>query len=188
MEPMGRRLFITVYRLLSTLVLRANSVPKLSIGFVITLALAAISTSATAVAEGLYLAPDQATSTAFYQQFRQTSSNRANNGSKSLLEQVMPKRVLLEPLVDTHDQEDDLAFNYLWLQQHQQGYSRREGGAAAGKLLRMGIKSLYKSYSGSGTINTNNHDDSDFKSKAADVDYRLRLSSDKVKLKVEYEF
>ncbi len=139
-------------------------------------------------ADKLYLSPSQATTTAFYQQFRQNSASKSSNHSKSLLEQVMPNRVLLEPLVDSHEHEDDLAFNYLWLQQHQQGYSHRDGGAAAGKLLRMGIKSLYKSYSGSSSINTNSNDESDFNSNVSQVDYRLRLSGDKVKLGIEYEF
>lgn len=81
--------------------------------------------------------------------------------------------------------EKDLTFNYLWMQQYQQGYRRIEGGAAIGKLLRIGAKSLYRSYSGSGSISTS---DDNFSDSVYDLDYNLRLSGDKVKLGIEYAF
>ncbi|WP_339339317.1 hypothetical protein [uncultured Oceanicoccus sp.] len=136
-------------------------------------------------ADKLYLSPNDTVAVTFYRQLRANSAYKTDNGNKSLLARIMPDQVFLEPLTN-QKQADDLAFNYLWLQQQQQGYSQKNGGAAAGKLLRMGIKSLYKSYSGSSSINIG--DESDFVSSIHNVDYRLRLSSDKIKLGIEYEF
>lgn len=80
-----------------------------------------------------------------------------------------------------------LEFNYLWMRQNQDHYRYSDGGAAIGRLFRMGVKTWYKNYrnsnknvglpneNGGGSINTN-------------IDYRLRLSSDRVKLALEYEF
>ena len=159
---------------------------SLPLSLVITLLLTLTVFSPLSNAEKLYLSPDQTAAAPFYRQLRANTAGKTDNSNKSLLEQIMPDQVFLEPLIGTQKQADDLAFNYLWLQQQQQDYSRRDGGAAAGKLLRMGIKSLYKNYSGNNTINTS--DESDFDSSLYQFDYRLRLSGDKVKLGIEYEF
>jgi hypothetical protein len=81
--------------------------------------------------------------------------------------------------------DNDLAFNYLWMQQNQQNYRQKAGGAAFGILVRRGLKSLYKTHGGSGLEAIN---DDDFRSDYSDLDYRLRLSSDKIKLGIEYQF
>jgi hypothetical protein len=83
-------------------------------------------------------------------------------------------------------QDRDLAFNYLWMQQYQPGYQQREGGAAVGKLLRMGVNSMYKSYTGRNLNNSNPN--ADIGSTYSNVDYRVRLSGNKVKLGFKYEF
>ena len=124
--------------------------------------------------------------TPFYQQFRKKSDDRYRVTSDDLLDQVMPFNGIYEEAIASPEHGDDLAFNYLWLQQHQQGYSQRHGGAAVGKILRMTFKSWYKSYYG-GSITSPGVED-DFSSKMSDIDYRLRLSDDRVRLGVEYEF
>ena len=164
----------------------AQPVINLSAVLALTLLLVIASFSPVLYADKITLSADQIPPPSFYQQLRLNTASETGNSNKTLLEQVMPNRVFLEPLVASDEQADDLAFNYLWLQQHQEGYSRREGGSAAGKLLRMGIKSLYKNYSGNSSINTTS--ESDFNSSLFEVDYRLRLSGDKVKFGVEYVF
>jgi hypothetical protein len=127
-------------------------------------------------------------STPFYQQLRMGNSRLSQNiEERSLLDHVMPELAQLNDIIASPDHEDDLAFNYLWLQSHQDGYSYRDGGSAAGKLLRMGVKALYKTHYGSSSSASPSSEE-DFKSNLSDIDYRVRLSGDKVKLGIEYEF
>ena len=85
--------------------------------------------------------------------------------------------------------EDDphLQFNYLWMRQNQDHYRYSDGGAAIGRLFRMGVKTWYKSYRDSNK-NSSLPNENGGGSISRDVDYRLRLSSDKVKVAFEYEF
>lgn len=83
--------------------------------------------------------------------------------------------------------DPDLAFNYLWMQQYQSEYRHREGGAAAGKLLRMGIKTMLEVYTG----HISTHDnliENNVTGTLSNMGYRVRLSSDNIKLRLEYEF
>lgn len=105
----------------------------------------------------------------------------------ALLLQVMPHQRLSDSLVARPEHKDDLAFNYLWLQQHRADYDYSDGGKAAGKVLRMGLKVLYHSYYGhSNRPNALSNDA--FSTAVSNIDYRLRISSDRVKLGVKYEF
>lgn len=87
--------------------------------------------------------------------------------------------------VITHDQ--DLQFHRLWIQQHQDNYRSSSGGAAVGQILRMGIKSWYKSYVDSHTsTQPANADNTGLF--FTELNYRLRFSSKRVKLGIDYEF
>lgn len=94
------------------------------------------------------------------------------------------------------ENDDDLLFNYLWLEQHQQHYKYRTNGGAAKRLLRRSVESLYKAdikYHGNSEKSTRdlhkkelNHGVKDFF--ANDLSYRLRLRTSIIKVGVEYEF
>jgi hypothetical protein len=85
-------------------------------------------------------------------------------------------------------QEDaHLLFNTLWLQESQQYYDYDEGGAAVGKLFRIGLKTWYRSYR-SANRQSNLPDENGSGAVSNDIDYRVRLSSDRVKLQFNYEF
>lgn len=125
--------------------------------------------------------------TDFYQLLHSNSQPLNRYRNQSLLDQVMPEQRYLSKPVAHPEHEDDLAFNYLWLQQHQDDYSHADGGAAAGKMFRMGIKALYRSYYGT-QATANGVAEEDFTAAISRFDYRLRLSGDRVKLGVKYEF
>ncbi len=123
--------------------------------------------------------------THFHQQLlRLPKSNKASENN-SLLQQVTASNVVFDATPIDRQVDDDLAFNYLWMQQYQQDYRHKKGSAAMGKLLRMGVKSIYNTYTGrQSNINSND----DLNHSFSNMDYRLRLSGDKVKLGVEYAF
>jgi hypothetical protein len=90
------------------------------------------------------------------------------------------------------EDDPDLQFNVLWLDQYQDGYKTRDGGSALGYMLREYLKSAYKSYrernaqrlsalpdeKGNGSI-------TGFE---GEMHYRLRWSDDEVKVGVEYNY
>ena len=78
-------------------------------------------------------------------------------------------------------------FNYLWMQQYQPGYESREGTAALGKMLRIGIKTFYRNYRKSDVIRPGEGDD-DIASSYAGVDYKLRLNEERISLRIGYDF
>lgn len=80
-----------------------------------------------------------------------------------------------------------LEFNYLWMRQNQDNYRYSDGSAAIGKLLRMRMKTWYKSYRASNK-NIGLPNENGGGSIGYDVDYRVRLSSNRIKLALEYEF
>ena len=123
----------------------------------------------------------------FYAQLRNTTSSHPIQNN-DLLSTVAPRHLAIEGLMPASAaQDDDLAFNYLWMQQYQEGYDSRNGGAAVGKILRMGAKALYRNYYGNGSAATMNTGD-DFTSHMSNLDYHLRLSGDKINLGVAFEF
>jgi hypothetical protein len=91
--------------------------------------------------------------------------------------------------------EDDpnLRFNLLWMQQFQPGYRAREGGAAIGELFRGYIKSAYKSYRerNAESFSALPDENGSIKVRSSyrnEIDYRLNLNDGDVKLKVKYSF
>ena len=86
-----------------------------------------------------------------------------------------------------YEEDPHLQFNTLWLQEGQQHYDYDEGGAAIGKLFRMGVKTWYRSYR-SANRESKLPDENGSGAVSNDVDYRVRLSSDKVKFQLNYEF
>ncbi|MEE8059306.1 MAG: hypothetical protein V3T17_15940 [Pseudomonadales bacterium] len=126
-------------------------------------------------------------SSPFYKQLQRSGKDHYRPAQNSLLQQVMAPNLIFNASPTDPTQDNELAFNYLWMQQYQEGYGYKGGGAAMGKLLRMGVKNFYKSYTGSNAITGIGADD-DIASRFSDLDYRLRLSSDRVKLGIEYEF
>ena len=125
------------------------------------------------------------TLTPFYHQLRSSNDSQYQPSINGLLQRVMSSNPMFNAAPMDPDLDNELAFNYLWMQQQQQDYKHKDGGAAIGKLLRMSIKGLYKSYSGSTSIS---HGDEDVSRRISAIDYRLRVSGDKVKLAMEYEF
>lgn len=89
------------------------------------------------------------------------------------------------------EDDPDLRFNILWMDQYQPGYRSRKGGAAFGQIVRGYAKALYKSYrsnraggdsflpSAEGTGKVGN---------LTDTDYDLRLSDDEVKIGIKYSY
>jgi hypothetical protein len=90
--------------------------------------------------------------------------------------------------------EDDtnLRFNLMWMQQFQPGYKARHGGSAFGQIFRSYVKTAYKSYrernaqamsalpDENGSVRTSSF--------TRDVDYNFKLTDDEVRLKVEYTY
>lgn len=123
----------------------------------------------------------------FYTQLQNSYRLSDRSRELSLLQRVIPAQINFDTSPINAEEDDDLAFNYLWMQQHQQGYKHKNGGAAFGKLLRMGVKQWYQSYRGNSSAGGNVTDE-DITSTLSKMDYRLKVSGDKVKLGVEYEF
>jgi hypothetical protein len=89
------------------------------------------------------------------------------------------------------EDDPDLRFNVMWMDQYQPGYKTRKGGAVFGHMLRAYAKGLYQSY------RSNKHSDMGFLPSAdgsgsvgnlTDTDYDLRISDDEVKIGVKYTY
>ena len=85
------------------------------------------------------------------------------------------------------ENDPHLEFNYLWMRQSQNHYRYSDGGAAVGRLFRMGMKTWYKNYRNNNK-NVDLPNENGGGSFGSDIDYRLRVSSNRVKLALEYEF
>ncbi len=85
-------------------------------------------------------------------------------------------------------QDNNAEFNALWLKQYQPGNKTRVGGAALGKLFRMGFREVYKGFRNKGHISQKLPDENGRGSVASGTKYRVRLSSDTLKFRVEYKF
>ncbi len=120
--------------------------------------------------------------TPFYYQLHQFKSGNIQADQSSLLNKISLDTNTFNAIPMTRNQEDDLAFNYLWMQQYQQDYEYKDGGAAIGKLLRMGLKSMYR------RNNASLSSENDFSSSYSSFDYHLRLSGNKFKIGLEYDF
>ena len=122
----------------------------------------------------------------FYQQLRQSGDQRGYRERQSWFNQMASRYPDFDNLLISPQHEDDFVYNYLWMQQHQQGYRHRDGTDGVNKLFRMGVKALYKSYYGNNRIRLNSDDD--ISSSFSDVEYKLGLSTDRVRLGLEYDF
>ncbi|MDY0071216.1 MAG: hypothetical protein RBR77_01035 [Thauera sp.] len=89
------------------------------------------------------------------------------------------------------EDDPDLQFNVMWMDQYQPGYKSRNGGAAFGMLLRNYARSLLDSYQnnqgGSGSLPGNTGDETSV-GFGAETSYELRLKSDEVRVGVSYSF
>lgn len=89
--------------------------------------------------------------------------------------------------------EDDpnLRFNLLWLEQFRPGYKSAQGGSAVGNIVRSYLKTAYKAYRDRGGPSSMLPDENgsfarpDF---SGGMDYNLRVDDDEVRMKVEYSF
>lgn len=124
--------------------------------------------------------------TAFYLQYHRSAQPFDTRPSPDALQSMRLDGIRHATVYPHRHQRDDFDFNYLWLQQYQEGYDHRSGGAALGKILRMSIESLYRDYHGNST--RVDHGDDDFASRYQEFDYKLRLSDDRIKFGIEYEF
>lgn len=89
------------------------------------------------------------------------------------------------------EDDPDLQFNVLWMEQFQPGYKSRRGGSAFGQILRGYLKSAYKSYRErhqSFTLLPDENGSVKVRSFSNEVDYRLNWNGDDVKLGVRYSF
>lgn len=121
------------------------------------------------------------TDKAFYQQLLVNEDN--NKNSSHSIAQHRLQTFIAEFPADT----ETVDFNQLWIQQHQPDYRYKDGGAALGRLLRMGAKAFYRNRYGGNNIALANAEE-DFNGSQANVEYRLRVSGNEMQLKIEYDF
>jgi hypothetical protein len=122
----------------------------------------------------------------FYQQLRQSRDQQGYQERKSMFKQMASRYPDFDNLLIGPQHQDDLVYNYLWMQQHQQGYRHRDGSDGANKLLRMGGKAVYKAFYGSSNIKLDSDDD--ISSSFSDIEYKLGVSTDRVRFRLEYDF
>jgi hypothetical protein len=123
----------------------------------------------------------------FYQQLQKSDMTQYRPVYNNLLLRVTNEYSIVVNTRPDLLADQDLAFNYLWMLRYQTENPYKEGGAAAGKLIRMGVKALYKIYIGDITYSDKLKDD-EIGGALSTMDYRLRVSSDKVKFGLKYEF
>ncbi len=122
--------------------------------------------------------------------YSQLHKSRAvpESSTESLLDKVFPEAQFREGILASPEHEDDLAFNYLWLQQHRDDYQHHDGGRALGKILRLGVKAFYNARYGDGSGNIDSADSDSFSKRFTNMDYRLRLNGDNLRIGIEYSF
>lgn len=90
------------------------------------------------------------------------------------------------------DDDPNLRFNLMWMQQFQPGYKARHGGSAFGAIFRSYVKTAYKSYRdrNAQTMSALPDENGSVKSESftRDIDYNLKLTDDEVRFKVEYSY
>lgn len=91
--------------------------------------------------------------------------------------------------------EDDpnLRFNLLWMEQFRPGYQARSGGSAMGEIFRSYVKTAYKAYRARNAQSTNALPDENgsLRSKSnysGEMDYNVKMTSDEVRLKIQYNY
>lgn len=91
------------------------------------------------------------------------------------------------------EDDADLRFNLMWMQQFQPGYKARHGGSAFGEIFRSYVKNAYKAYRNSNAqsmaaMPDENGSGSVGNAFARDVDYNLKVTDSEVRFKVEYSY
>jgi hypothetical protein len=90
------------------------------------------------------------------------------------------------------EDDPDLRFNLLWMQQFQPGYKTRNGGAAFGEIARSYLRSAYKSYRDrhAQTLSAFPDENGTMKAHAIsnDLDYHLNWNGGDFKLGIKYSF
>lgn len=89
------------------------------------------------------------------------------------------------------EDDPDLRFNLLWMQQYQPGYRGRNGGAALGEIVRDYLRSAYKSYRShhAQSLSALPDENGTLKSRATtDLDYRINWDGEDFRLGVKYSF
>lgn len=90
------------------------------------------------------------------------------------------------------DDDPNLRFNLMWMQQFQPGYKARHGGSALGEIFRSYVKGTYKSYRERNAQAMSAMPDENGSGKTSaftrDIDYNLKLTDDEVRFKLEYSY
>jgi hypothetical protein len=92
--------------------------------------------------------------------------------------------------------DSNLRFNLLWMQQFQPGYRSNRGGSAFGEIFRSYLKSAYKSFrehnaqsmSALPDENGSIHARQDAANFIDAMDYNFKVTGDEVRFKVEYNY
>ncbi|MDB6060634.1 MAG: hypothetical protein JWM78_737 [Verrucomicrobiaceae bacterium] len=91
--------------------------------------------------------------------------------------------------------EDDpnLRFNLLWMEQFRPGYQSKSGGSALGEVFRSYVKTAYKAYrsrnaQGSNMLPDENGSLRSKSSYSGEMDYNVKVSGDEIRLKAQYSF
>jgi hypothetical protein len=91
--------------------------------------------------------------------------------------------------------EDDpnLRFNLLWMEQFRPGYQSRNGGAALGEVFRSYVKTAYRAYRARNAQSTNALPDENGSMRgksnySGEMDYNIKLTTDELRFKVQYSF
>ena len=94
------------------------------------------------------------------------------------------------------EDDPDLRFNLLWMQQFQPGYRSSHGGSAFGEIFRSYVKAAYKAYrdynaesmSALPDENGSIHGSQDARNLIDAMDYNLKVTGDEVRFKVQYNY
>lgn len=89
------------------------------------------------------------------------------------------------------EDDPDLRFNQIWMDQYQPGYRTTRGGAAFGQILRTYAKSLYKSYRSNHSASISALPDAEGHGSIGnltDTDYDLRINDGEFKVGFRYSY
>lgn len=94
------------------------------------------------------------------------------------------------------EDDPDLRFNLLWMQQFQPGYHTSRGGSAFGEIFRSYVKAAYKAYreynaqsmSALPDENGSIHSKQDANNFIDAMDYNFKVTGDEVRFKIQYNY
>lgn len=124
----------------------------------------------------------------FYRQLYPAAEYNPIQARPSLLDRISFRAVSPQALPLSARERENLAFNYLWLQRYRDDADYKEGGAALGKLLRMGIKSLYSTHKRPEQTQHRDPGDDTFSANFTTVEYRFHVREDQVDLRITYTY